>query len=83
MRGNNAYSVLDNPLINDDPNAMLVVTHTDASTGGVQFAGMPLGVVFNTAANPIAGCATNRWLVFTETNSTMPDITVNVLAVSS
>ncbi len=81
--GNNAYSVLNNPLINSDPSAMLVVTHTDASTGGVAFAGMPLGVVYNTAANPIAGCATNRWLVFTETNSTMPDIIVNVLAVSS
>ena len=81
--GNNAYSVLNNPLINGDPNAMLVVTHTDASTGGVDFAGMPLGVVYNTAANPIAGCTTNRWLVFTETNSTMPDIIVNVLAVST
>lgn len=80
---NNAYSVLDNALINGDPNAMLVVTHTDASTGGVQFAGMPLGVVYNTAANPIAGCATDRWLVFTETNSTMPDIIVNVLAIST
>jgi hypothetical protein len=81
--GNNAYSVLNNPLINGDPNAMLVVTHTDTSTGGVQFAGMPLGVVYNTAANPIAGCTVDRWLVFTETNSTMPDITVNVLAVST
>jgi hypothetical protein len=80
--GNNAYSVLDNPLINGDPNAMIIVTHTDTSTGGVQFAGMPFGVVYNTAANPIAGCTTNRWLVFTETNSTMPDILVNVLAVS-
>jgi hypothetical protein len=81
--GNNAYSVLNNPLINGDPNAMLVVTHTDTSTGGVQFAGMPLGVVYNTAASPIAGCATDRWLVFTETNSAMPDIFVNVLAVST
>ena len=80
---NNAYSVLNNPLINGDPNAMLVVTHTDASTDGVLFAAMPLGVVFNTAANPIAGCTTNRWLVFTETNVTMPDIFVNVLAFST
>jgi hypothetical protein len=81
--GNNAYSVLNNPLINGDPNAMLIVTHTDTSTGGVQFAGMPLGVVYNTAANPIAGCTTDRWLVFTELNSTMPDIIVNVLAIST
>jgi hypothetical protein len=80
---NNAYSVLNNPLINGDPNAMLVVTHTDMSTGGVQFAGIPLGVVFNTAAAPIAGCATDRWLVFTDTNSAMPDIIVNVLAIST
>ena len=77
------YAVLDNPLINGDPNAMLVVTHTDTSTGGVLFAGMPLGVVFNTAANPIAGCTSDRWLVFTETNLTMPDIIVNVLAFST
>jgi hypothetical protein len=81
--GNNAYSVLNNPLINGDPNAMLVVTHTDTSSGGVQFAGMPLGVVYNTAANPIAGCTTDRWLVFSEVNSTIPDIFVNVLAVGT
>lgn len=81
--GNNAYAVVDNALINGDPDAMLVITHTDSSTGGVQFTGLPLGIVYNTAANPIAGCTTDRWLVFTETNSTMPDIIVNVLAVTT
>jgi hypothetical protein len=80
--GNNAYSVLNNPLINGDPNAMLVITHTDTSANGVAFTPVQLGVVFNTSASPIAGCTTDRWLVFTETNSTMPDITVNVLAIS-
>jgi hypothetical protein len=81
--GNNAYSVLNNPLINGDPSAMLVITHTDTSTGGVAFTPVQLGVVYNTAANPIAGCTTDRWLVFTETNSTMPDIIVNVVAIST
>ncbi|HYH58924.1 MAG TPA: hypothetical protein VD790_06860 [Thermoleophilaceae bacterium] len=77
------YAVLNNPLINGDPNAMLIITHTDSSVGGVQFAGMPLGVIYNDPDAPVAGCTADRWLVFTETNSTMPDIIVNVLAIST
>jgi hypothetical protein len=80
---NNQFAVLDNPLINGDPNAMLVITHADLSSdNGVQFAGMPLGVVYNTSANQLGTCTTNRWLVFTGTNTAMPDIIVNVLAIS-
>jgi hypothetical protein len=81
---NNQFSVLNNPLIDGDPNAMLVITHRDTSDSGVNFAPVQLGVVYNTVASPVGGgCATNRWLVFTETNGTMPDIIVNVLAIST
>jgi hypothetical protein len=80
--GNDAYAVLNNPLINGDPNSMLVITHTDSSVGGVAFAPVDLGVIYNAPAAAIAGCTTDRWLVFNETNGTMPNITVNVLAVT-
>jgi hypothetical protein len=85
---NDAYAVLDNALINGDPNAMLHITHTDSSAGGVAFIGaFDMGVVYNDPASPVAAgattCATNRWLVFTENNGVVPNITVNVLAFST
>ena len=80
---NSALAALDNPLINGDPNAMLHITHTDSSAAeGVAFTPVQLGVVYN-PGSAIATCPGNRWLVFTETNSTMPNIIVNVLAVST
>jgi hypothetical protein len=77
------FAVLDNALINGDPNAMLHITHTDTSVGGVTFNGaFDMGVVYNAPAAPIAGCTTDRWLVFNEAAVAIPDITVNVLAFS-
>ena len=80
---NDRFAVLNNALIDGDPNAMLHITHTDTSAGGVAFIGaFDMGVVYNTPAAPIAGCATDRWLVFNESANAMPDITVNVLAIT-
>jgi hypothetical protein len=79
----NFLAALDNPLINGDPNAMLHLTPTDSTDGGIILAQVPLGVVYVTAANPVSGCPTNRWLVKSETGAQIPDITVNVLAFST
>jgi hypothetical protein len=64
------YAVIDKPIVNDDPNAMLFLTHTTVAGA---FVGVtdPVGVIY-TAANPPLNCPANRWLIVDETGGALP-----------
>lgn len=66
-------TVIDNPLINGDPNAILVVTH-NLSASGVQYHNTPVGVYYDGAAS--------KWVIFTENVSAIPNgMAYNVIAI--
>jgi hypothetical protein len=63
---NSNSTVIDNPLTNDNPNAVLLITPDWNPGGGVSGtnANFPISVLYNTILN--------RWTIFDQTGNTMP-----------
>ncbi len=74
----NAYgsngTTIDNPLINNDPNVIIVVTHNLSATSGSTYLNTPVGVYYDGAAG--------RWIIFTENTTAITNgIAFNVIAI--
>lgn len=64
---------IDNPLINGDPNVIIVVTH-NLNASATQYHNTPVGVYYDSA--------TSRWVIFTENSTAIPNgMAYNVIAI--
>lgn len=75
------YTVIDNPLTNGDPNAMLIVTFNYNPGGGAGvFATSPVGVQYLGALAPVAH--QNKWAIYNLDSFVMtPNASFNVLVI--
>lgn len=66
-------TTIDNPLINGDPNVIIVVTH-NLNASGTQYHNTPVGVYYDSA--------TSKWVIFTENSTAIPNgMAYNVIAI--
>ena len=74
----NAYGVINSPLLNGRPEAVVVITHAENSSTPLH--ATRLGLVYSPADFAIGGCTANRWLVWNQDGSAIPAGTeVNVI----
>ncbi len=65
---------IDNPLINNDPNVILIVTHNLYATTGATYVNTPVGVYYDGG--------TGKWIIFTENNTAITNgVAFNVIAI--
>jgi|GEM_PF-3036249 len=71
--GSNGTSI-DNPLINNDPNVILIVTHNLSATSGGTYINTPLGVYYDGVSG--------KWVIFTENITAITNgVAFNVIAI--
>ncbi len=73
----NAYgsngTTIDNPLINGDPNVIIVITH-NLNASGIQYHNVPIGIYYDSVSA--------RWIIFTENSTAIPNgMAYNVIAI--
>lgn len=65
---------IDNPLINNDPNVILIVTHNLSATSGSTYLNTPVGVYYDGGSG--------KWIIFTENSTAITNgIAFNVIAI--
>lgn len=65
---------IDNPLINGDPNVILIVTHNLSATSGATYVNTPVGVYYDGASG--------KWVIFTENSTAITNgVAFNVIAI--
>lgn len=76
--GPGSATVINSPLCNSDPNAMLIVTvNAGSGTGGLT---APVGVMYDDGTR--LSCGNGRWLIYTTTGAAIPTgTTFNVMIV--
>lgn len=66
-------TTIDNPLINNDPNVILVVTHNLSASGSI-YLNIPIGVYYDSGIG--------RWVIFTENATAITNgVAFNVIAI--
>jgi hypothetical protein len=65
--------MIDNPLCNGDPNAMLFITHNWSINSNNLYLSVPVGVYYVSS--------NSKWYIYTENSSNMPLTAFNVMII--